>query len=79
MRNFSNKSCREKYTSSVQSFYSEDRAVHEIMSKNMVEPERPAPTLPLQKNLAKSPIVCYITIVLCVTLESLYICRPEKY
>jgi hypothetical protein len=35
MRNVSNKSC---------SFFFENRAVYEIMSKNMVEPERPQMT-----------------------------------
>jgi hypothetical protein len=43
MRNVLNKSCRENQNTHFMFsiFFSENRAVYEIMSKNMVEPERP--------------------------------------
>jgi hypothetical protein len=41
MRNFSDKSCREnKNTFYVEKLFSGNHAVYDIMSKNVVEPER---------------------------------------
>jgi len=46
MRNVSDKSCRENQNTHFvfNNFFSENRAVNEIMWKNMVEPERPQTT-----------------------------------
>jgi hypothetical protein len=45
MRNVSNKSCKENQnTNFVLPFFSGNRAVYEIMSKNVVEPEGPQMT-----------------------------------
>jgi hypothetical protein len=46
MRNTLDNSCREnqKHTSYVQKRFSEYRAIYEIMSKNVVEPEGPQMT-----------------------------------
>ena len=43
MRNVSNKSCRENQSKyfMFSNFFFENRAVYEIMSKNIVKPERP--------------------------------------
>jgi hypothetical protein len=43
MRNVSNKSCRENYNTHFvfRKFFPENRAIYEIISKNLVEPERP--------------------------------------
>ena len=43
MENVSNKSCKEKQNTHFifNNFFSENRAIYETMSKNVVEPERP--------------------------------------
>ena len=60
MRNFSNRSCRENQRTHFKfgNFFSENRVVYEIMSKNMVEPERPI-------TVCRMRVVCWISKATC--------------
>jgi hypothetical protein len=56
MRNVSDKSCKENQNTNFTFYnFSENRAVYEIMWKNVVEPDRP------QTTIRRMRITCWIT------------------
>ena len=55
MRNISDSSCREYQNTRFSSFFFKNRAVYEIIRKNMLEPDRP------QMTMWRMRIACWIT------------------